>query len=194
MRRAWLLLAFAVALVMWLWRSPREAESDHPSQGTDHAPEPGYIATGALLFETDINGQPLYRLHADRISQPNPAAQIELSSPQFEYQGTTVWTLNAHTGVLPPSAQQISLAGDVYAQGQRPGAQPIHIRTATLSVDMQTRRADTTDAVTMDWGSNRLWSQGLHADMQTDHLRLISPVYGEFTRSGKRIGKRSGKK
>ncbi len=87
--------------------------------------------------------------------------------------------------MLPPSAQQISLAGNVYAQGERPGSQPIHIHTATLSVDMQTRRADTNDAVTMDWGPNRLWARGLHADMQTDHLRLISPVYGEFTRSGK---------
>ncbi|HEV7432348.1 MAG TPA: LPS export ABC transporter periplasmic protein LptC [Steroidobacteraceae bacterium] len=185
MRRAWLLLAFAVALVMWLWRSPREEVSDNQSPVNGHAPEPGYIATGALLFETDTEGQPLYRLRADRIAQPSPTADIELSSPQFEYQGTTVWTLNAHTGVLPPSAQQISLSGDVYAQGQRPRAQPIHIHTATLNVDMQTRHADTTDPVTMDWGTNRLWSQGLHADMQTDHLRLISPVYGEFTRSGK---------
>ncbi len=75
-------------------------------------------------------------------------------------------------------------------RAQRPDAQPIHIHTASLNVDMQTRRADTTDPVTMDWGSNRLWSQGLHADMQTDHLRLLSPVYGEFTRSGKKIRRR----
>ena len=190
MRRSWLLLAFAVALVMWLWRSPREEVSDTQSQGTGHAPEPGYIATGALLFETDTEGQPLYRLRAERISQPGPQSDIELSSPQFEYQGSTVWTLNAKTGTLPPSAQQISLMGDVYAQGQRPNAQPIHIHTASLNVDMQTRRADTTDPVTMDWGSNRLWSQGLHADMQTDHLRLLSPVYGEFTRSGKKTHRR----
>lgn len=186
MRRAWLLLAFAVALVMWLWRSPREEVSGNQSRGTDHAPEPGYVATGALLFETDTNGQPLYRLRADRISQPAPTSPIELTSPQFEYQGTTMWTLNARTGLLPPTAQQISLSGDVYAQGQRAGAEPIHIHTATLNVDMQTRRADTTDPVTMDWGSNRLSSQGLHADMQTDHLRLLSPVYGEFSRRRKK--------
>jgi LPS export ABC transporter protein LptC len=185
MRRSWLLLAFAVALVMWLWRSPREEVADNQARGTRETPEPGYVATGALLFETDTEGQPLYRLRADRIAQSNPTADIELTSPQFEYQGTTLWTLNAHTGTLPPSAQQISLAGDVFAQGQRTGAEPIHIHTATLNVDMQTRHADTTDPVTMDWGPNRLWAHGLQADMQTDHLRLISPVYGEFTRSGK---------
>jgi LPS export ABC transporter protein LptC len=185
MRRSWLLLAFAVALVMWLWRSPREEVADNRTRDSGHAPEPGYVATGAELFETDADGQPLYRLRAERISQPDPTADIELTSPQFEYQGTTLWTLNAHTGVLPPSAQQISLSGDVVAQGQRTGTEPIHIHTATLNVDMQTRRADSNDAVTMDWGPNRLWAHGLQADMQTDHLRLISPVYGEFTRTGK---------
>ena len=50
---------------------------------------------------------------------------------------------------------------------------------------MTTRRADTSDPVTMDWGTNKLWSNGMNADMQTNHLRLISPVYGEFSRRGK---------
>jgi LPS export ABC transporter protein LptC len=184
-RRAWLLLAFAAGLVLWLWRSPREEVSDNPTRANGNAPEPGYVATGAVLFETDDTGQPLYRLRAERIAQPEPTANIELTAPQFAYQGETIWTLNANTGVLPPSAQQISLAGDVYAEGERFGRQPIHIRTASLHVDMQTRRADTSDAVTMDWGPNRLWAQGLQADMQTDHLRLKSPVYGEFARARK---------
>src|SRR3954464_5009840 len=113
MRRAWLLLAFAVALLMWMWRSPREEVAENPSREGGRAPEPGYVATGAVLFETDIAGQPLYRLRAERIAQPSPSANIQLSAPQFEYQGTTHWTLNAQTGVLPPSAQQISLSGDV---------------------------------------------------------------------------------
>ena len=185
MRRAWLLLAFIAALVMWLWRSPREEVPDNQARGGAHKAARGYVATGAVMLETDVNGQPLYRLRAERISQPDPTADIELSAPQFEYKGTTVWTLTAHTGVLPPTAQQISLSGDVVAHGERSGAEPIEIHTATLNVDMEARRADTADAVTMDWGPNRLWAQGMQADMQADHLRLISPVYGEFTRTGK---------
>lgn len=185
MRRAWLLLAFAAALVLWTWRSPREEVQDNQARGEEHAAAPGYVATGAVLLETDTEGQPLYRLRAERIAQPDPTANIELTAPQFEYQGTTVWTLTAQTGVLPPTAQQISLSGDVVARGERPGAEPIHIHSATLNVDMQTRRADTADAITMDWGANRLWAHGMQADMQADHLRLISPVYGEFTRTGK---------
>ena len=176
MRRAWLLLAFAAALVLWLWRSPREEVTDNQAPNEGRAPEPGYVATGAILFETDNNGQPVYRLFADRIAQPDLTANIQLTAPQFVYQGTTVWTL---------TAQQISLSGDVYAEGVRTGAEPLHIRSATLNVDMTTRQADTSDPVTMDWGTNKLWSHGMNADMQTNHLRLISPVYGEFSRRKK---------
>jgi len=183
MRRAWLLIAFAAALVLWLWRSPREEVTDTTAPQEGRATEPGYVATGAIMFETDNDGQPLYRLFADRIVQPDPTANIELTAPQFMYQGSTVWTLTAKLGVLPPSAQQISLSGDVYAEGVRTGAEPLHIRSATLDVDMATRHADTNDPVTMDWGTNKLWSKGMHADMQTNLLRLTSPVYGEFTRS-----------
>ena len=57
MRRSWLLLAFAVALVMWLWRSPREEVSDNQTHTNGRAPEPGYVATGAVLFETDADGR-----------------------------------------------------------------------------------------------------------------------------------------
>jgi LPS export ABC transporter protein LptC len=184
-RRAWLLLAFGVALALWLWRPPREEVQDNQTHGTGPATEPGYVATGAVMLETDADGQPLYRLRAERIAQPAPTDDIQLTAPQFVYQGGTVWTLTAKNGVLPPSAQQISLAGDVVATGEKPGADTMHIYSASLSVDMQTRHADTDDPVTMDWGPNRMWARGMHADMQTDHLRLTSPVYGVFTRKRK---------
>ena len=124
MRRAWLLLVFAAALVLWLWRLAARGSPGNQARGPRHRTEPGYVATGAVLFETDPDGQSLYRLRAERISQPDPTADIELSAPQFEYQGTTVWTLTAHTGVLPPSAQQISLTGDVVARADQAGADP----------------------------------------------------------------------
>jgi LPS export ABC transporter protein LptC len=183
MRRSWLLLAFAIALVLWLWRSPREEVSDNQAEAHNRATEPGYVATDAWMWETDDAGQPKYRLRAERVVESDPQANIELTAPQFTYEGETIWTLTARTGVLPPSAQQITLTGDVLAQGDKPGSPTMHIRTNSLNVDMAARHADTADPVAMDWGSNKLWSHGMQADMQTDHLRLLSPVYGEFTRA-----------
>jgi len=184
-RRPWLLVVLLAALAMWLWRQPRY-EAPETASRTNRGPvEPGYVATGAILRETGADGRPLYRLRAERIAQPDPAASIALTAPQFQYEGPTLWTVTARTGTVPPSQQQIRLEGDVVARGEQSGSEPMELHTATLDVDLQTRRADTQDPVTMQWGTNRLSATGLHADMQADYLRLKSPVHGEFTRAVK---------
>ena len=43
-----------------------------------------------VLFETDEEGQPLYRLRAARIAQPDPTSNIVLTTPQF-YQGAKLY-------------------------------------------------------------------------------------------------------
>ena len=180
MRRAWLLLVVAAALMLWLWRAPRGETPESAASGDNRAAEPGYVATGAGLFDTDNDGQPQYRLRASRIAQPGPDADIELTAPQFDYQGDSAWTLTAQRGVLPPSAQQINLAGDVLMRTARPDGTPLQLQTATLAIDVPGRRAETHDPVAMAFGGNRLWAQGLSADMKAGSLRLRSPVHGEI--------------
>ena len=180
MRRAWLLLVFAAALALWLWRSPHGESPDSPTRNEGNTAAPGYAATGAELIDTGADGQPRYLLRAAQITQPTPAADIELTAPQFVYHGDTAWTLTAERGVLPPSAMQISLLGDVVARTERAGSVSLELRTTSLGIDMEARTADSADAVVMDYGRNRLWAAGLHADLKTDALRLKSPVHGEF--------------
>ena len=180
MRRVWLLLVFAAVLALWLWRAPHDSAPGGSTPGADDAAEPGYVATEAQLIDTDADGRPLYQLRASHISQSSPSSDIELTSPRFLYQGDTAWTVTAQRGVLPPSAQQVELLGEVVARAERIGAVPMELRTRNLSVDMQARSAVATGAVVMEWGRNRLWAAGLHADMKADDLRLESPVHGEF--------------
>jgi LPS export ABC transporter protein LptC len=181
-RRAWLLLVFAATLALWLWRSPHSQAPDTATASSGAPAEPGYVAVNAELIDTDEAGQPQYTLRATQISQPTPAADIELVAPQFNYHGETDWTLTADRGVLPPSVQQISLLGSVVANARRAGAVPLQLRTTSLGIDMLARTADSADAVTMDWGHNRLWASGLHADMKAGELQLKSPAHGEVAR------------
>ena len=182
MRRAWLLLVFAASLALLLWRSPRDEGGDNAANGAARSVEPGYVALGATLFDTGVDGNPLYRLTAKRIEQLNPLANIDLESPQFFYQGQTEWSLTAQRGTLPAVAQHITLSGDVLAIARRPHSAPLRIRTATLDIDMPNQRLDSSAAVAIDWGPNRLWAAGLHADMKADSLRLESHAHGEFFR------------
>lgn len=182
MRRVWLLVAFAAALLLWLWRSPHGESPDGPTRNGGTSAGAGYVATGAELVDTGADGQPEYSLRATQIAQPTPAADIELTAPQFVYHGDTAWTLTAERAVLPPSAMQISMLGSVVARTERAGSVSVELRTTSLGIDMEAHTADSADAVVMDFGRNRLWAAGLHADLKADALRLKSPVHGEFAR------------
>ena len=180
MRRAWLLLVFAAALALWLWRAPRGEAPDNAAGGDSRAAEPGYVATGAELFDTGEDGQPQYRLRASRIAQPSPDADIELTEPRVDLQSDMAWTLTAQRGVLPPATRQLSLTGDVLLRASRADATPLQLQTAALVIDLPAQQAQTHDPVVMAWGNNRLWATGLSADMKAGSLRLRSPVHGEI--------------
>jgi len=180
MRRVWLLLIFAATLALWLWRVPRGTVMESENSETNHSAAPGYVASGAELTDTNADGQPEFRMVAERIEQPWPAADVELTSPHFSYAGATEWTLTAERGVLAQATEQVYLTGDVLATAARAGQPPWQIRTYTLDADLLHKQLDTRADVAMVWGRNRLWAAGLHADINTDRLQLTSPVYGEF--------------
>jgi LPS export ABC transporter protein LptC len=181
MRRVWLLLIIAAALALWLWRVPTRGVVENENGGANHSAAPGYVASGAELIDTNADGVPEFRLLAERIEQPWPAADVELTAPQISYAGETAWTVTAQHGILQQAAEQLSLSGEVLATASRPGQPPWQIRTDTLDADMVQKQLDAHSTVAMVWGRNRLWAAGLHADIKTDRLLLTSPIRGEFS-------------
>jgi LPS export ABC transporter protein LptC len=181
MRRIGLLLVFAAALGLWLWQaSPPQESATTTAAAMRSTAEPGYVAITADLLDTDADGQPQFRLRAERIEQATPSSEIVLSNLEFQHQGPSEWTLSAQHGVMPPDTRQLQLSGNVHASGAL-GAAAISIRTESLNVDLQQQKLDTLAAVNIDWGRNRLTATGLHADMKSDSLRLESHIHGEFT-------------
>jgi LPS export ABC transporter protein LptC len=181
MRRLGLLLILAVALVAALWRWQPAGEGPTTSAGTAGA-QPGYVATEAELVDTGEDGQPQFRLQANRISQQHPGAIVELDEPRIDYQGSTRWQLAARNGTLPQDASSVQFSGDVRAVAERGHEPPLTIRTETLDIDLVARRAETTADVAIELGRSRLGATGLHADMKADALRLESGVHGEYAR------------
>ncbi|HLQ11771.1 MAG TPA: LPS export ABC transporter periplasmic protein LptC [Steroidobacteraceae bacterium] len=180
MRRTWLLLILAATLALWLWRAPSRGVVENENGEANHSAASGYVASDAELIDTNADGQPEFRLIAERVEQPWPAADVELTAPQISYAGETAWTVTAQHGVLQQAIEQVSLSGDVRVTAMRPGQPPWQIRTDTLDADMVQKRLDTHSTVAMIWGRNRLWMSGLHADIKADRLLLTSPINGEF--------------
>lgn len=173
-----LLLALALGLTIW-----REQQAGAPSDASAYpAAEPGYIALDAEIVQTGPDGEPLYRLEADRVEQPRSGADILVTRPRLRYQKGSgpEWNLRADTGSLPADAQQANLAGSVHAVATQPGTSPLEIRTESLAIDMTAQLVTSPDPVRIDWGRDRLTAVGMRADLKVDTLRLESQVHGEI--------------
>ena len=170
----------AVALLIYLWQEPGTGSTE--SSGTDNAAnEPGYTAIGAQLLQMGDDGQPLYRLDAERIEQPRPNGEIAVTAPKVIYQPTgNPWTLEAARGELPADARSAQLDGDVRVQGTPKGSRtPVLIRTQRLNLDIVRQQATTDERVQIDWGGSRVTGRGLLADMKDDSLQLKSDIHGQ---------------
>jgi LPS export ABC transporter protein LptC len=170
------------------------ARREHPDTlpGMRRAPEPlqpGYFMVDARVVQTGADGMPLYRMRADRIQQ-NPAdLTIILEKLHLTYRvGTQAqardWTLTAGSGLMPQNATGIELQDGVEVSGlPQPGsAGPALIRTPALSVDLQSSRVRTDQAVEILWTAGRLTGVGLTADLKTEQVKLESSVHGRFIR------------
>jgi lipopolysaccharide export system protein LptC len=175
--------ATVVLLVVYLWQGPG-AGGNEPGTANNATREPGYTAVGAQLLEMGDNGQPLYRLDADRIEQPRPNGDISVIEPRLVYDPAigSPWTLRAMTGVLPPDGRSAHLSGDVQVQGIPQGSRiPVTIRTELLDLDITHQQATSTERVQIDWGASRVSGRGLFADMKGNDLQLKSDVHGQST-------------
>jgi len=145
------------------------------------ASAPGYVAIQAELIETGADGQPLYRLHATRIDQPQPQGIIYLSSPKLDYEpaGGNRWTLTAQSGEMPQDARTAELHGNVHAEGKPTGSNtPVRIDTEELHFDMAEQIATSPTTVLVNWGGYRLDGRGMRADLKNDRLQLAAQVRG----------------
>ena len=168
MRHAWWLLPVLVVTGLWAWLAPRSMRPDAPSTtDTPASEEMGFAAVDAELIETGTDGEPLYRLRAQRIVQQHPEAAISLEAPQLDYDDRSqgLWALRAKRGNLSADRRSVTFDGAVHARRTQPRSAPLDLRSDTLLVDLQRRVADATTPVTIEWGRARLNAGGLHADM-----------------------------
>lgn len=175
------LLAFALLAVLLHLQQPAGGAPEGAALGGVPPALPGFVALGAELVETGDNGQPLYRLDAARIAQPQPQGLIFLSDPTLQYQPPrgNPWVVTASRGELPESARTAELMGAVHAQGKPMGSDELlRIDTDRLHVDMRQQLATTTDMVHIVWADRLLRGRGMRADLLNGRVALFRDVSG----------------
>ena len=143
----------------------------------------GYLARGAQIIETSADGKPRFRLTAATITQPASSRDVEMQDVAMNLaaESGSEWRLSADSGQMPPDARRIELAGDVLIRGEAGRAgEPIEIRTAALSYDVENERATSSVDVTILLTGKRLEARGLDANIKDRQVRLESKVHGRF--------------
>ena len=182
-RRPLLLAAMlAITAIWWLLIRTNESEEASGTASTLNAPQPGFAATDAVLIQTGDDGEPLYTLHATQIRQHETGEPIDVTDPDFidQVDAENRWSVHALRGQLPPTADHVELYGDVNARGDRAGMAPLLLHSEQLGFDMPTQLVSTSAAVTATWGTARLNSQGLQANLKTHDFTLPASVHGQI--------------
>jgi len=149
------------------------------------AQDPGYSASEAEIVQTGADGLPKYRLQARHIEQDPRSLEVALEEIRLETRERSAgsWQVSAPRGQLSKDAERLQLDGGVLLQGgQRPGAEPLRLRTASLAYDLGTSRVRAPGEVELALQGHVLAGTGLDANLRTRQVRLQADVHGRFTR------------
>jgi LPS export ABC transporter protein LptC len=180
--RIFIVIALLVVTVVSLLTGRRAQDVTTPAPQTE-PPQPGYYMKRARIVETDQNGEPLYRVEANQLQQDPADNSIQMDDLKLVYhtESDRDWTLTAAHGFVPPGAQTLNLVGNVTIVGQPQAQEPSAVvHTSRLSVDTLTHVATTRERVDIEWGTRRLSTMGLTADLKGERLQLESSVHGRF--------------
>jgi LPS export ABC transporter protein LptC len=172
-----LVLSGLTGLSFWLlgW-----AQSPVPTPSAGPQP-PRYFMTGATLLHWNRKGRLVYRLQALLIEHLPVPGLYALTQPLLtEHPGPhTVWRVRARHGLLNSPRNQLRLWHHVRArQLPSPHHPSLLLSTSRLTVFFKTRRAESSQPVTLIEGMGHLSGTGFTLDLGRRVLTLRSRVRG----------------
>ncbi|NNF15363.1 MAG: LPS export ABC transporter periplasmic protein LptC [Gammaproteobacteria bacterium] len=147
----------------------------------------GYYLTNAAISDTDEAGVLVYSLRAERIEHNPRDNSVSLLALHLLYDQTDNegWQIKASEGWMDGERAQMILRGKVQIVGKFDDDAPeTTINTTRLIVNLKDNIARTNEPVQIGIAGGLLEADGLHADLKTQKIKLLSNVRGTFdTRS-----------
>lgn len=140
-----------------------------------------YLDT-AELIGTGPKGEIVYRVWTEKAVQSTSDETITMDGVRMEYSPADgmPWELRANSGAIADNVRVIQLSGDVVATGIEDEQNVVTIRTQELNMDPATREASTDGEVTVDHNGNILNALGMRANLESNQVKLLADVNGQF--------------
>lgn len=165
---------------------------DNPSNNTlqpDEKTFPHSYLTDVNLYEFNTQGNLQVRINTPLVRHFQPTGKASpqdftlFTSPHIIFSGRSDkadWDLSANEGRSEKQSNLFILSNNVIATQESKEQGLITITTSELEVNSREQFARTDKAVTMRTAKTQLSTVGLHADIQSDRIKLLSNVKGSY--------------
>jgi len=177
---AGLILAGFAAFGAWTWQS--SLRNPEPLATLPSAEVQGVYIRQAAIVSPGPDGQPLYRMVAEEMSQALNSDTFGVTGVHLDYGGPGQgrWNLSSDTGEVTLDWSDISLSGNVSIEYRGEGNATTRLRTHALMLDALTHRASTAGQVVLQRGGGRIEATGMSVDLIAGTVALESGVNGHF--------------
>ncbi|MGQ7842982.1 LPS export ABC transporter periplasmic protein LptC [Granulosicoccus sp. 3-233] len=129
----------------------------------------------------DANGQIEYTVRGDTLAHYPHDDRSEITSPRVElHREGAQWQIESDSGLFDTDPDLFTLQGNVIVKRQAETADPLTIRTSTLTVATESNEVSTEARIEISAPTWRLQANGLKSAIDQGKLTLLSDVIGRY--------------
>lgn len=175
-------IVFAVVAFIVLWLVLGRGEQLVPTTPPETSLDPDFYMSGVDSIQYDETGQPRYQLFANQMSHfpHNDITEITLPHIIIYNKNGSPWRLSSLYGQILPAGDSVELWEEVEVNYEPPDDNYLKLSTDSLRIFPRKEYAETYQAVMIESPRGTTSARGLQADLQTNRLRLLAKVRGQY--------------
>lgn len=179
--RYWLLLPLLIIVVVVLDRveEPKAFELEETINMRETRSD--YYLSEFRSRKYDANGQIEYTIVGDTLAHYPNNDRSEITAPRVELNREGArWRIESNSGLFDTNPDLFTLHGNVVVTRQSGAADPVTIRTNTLTVATESNEVSTDASIEISAQTWRLQAKGLKSAIDQGKLTLLSDVIGRY--------------
>lgn len=140
-----------------------------------------YYLSGFTTRKFNISGQIEYVIRGSALAHYPDDDRSEISAPQLElYRAGSTWFVRSRAGRFDTDPDLFKLTGDVVLERNSDQADPIVIKTQSLTIETDANKVNTSEKIEIVAATWKVQATGLSSTIDDGKLQLHSDVTGRY--------------